>query len=281
MKLYNPKDRAFCRGHVVEILQRVAYGANQSDGARYLVRFPDGVTAGVRQADLGDIPADFVSKGLKPSSSIPAAFVGLKQKIARFDPKDYKGWVEIMQQTYSLRAVDLNQLAQDLNVTGSTIYNWTQGVLRPSPSKMAEAVKVINQGIGAAIIREQEYERERRQEQINSEGPSAAAQLPKTIGDSQVAIQILEIGGQSFTVEVRQTADGLEATCPQRPGVLAKSENRVDLMIDIKSMLLADVPPSPTPPPPEPPRDKPSTDFSDEKTSILKRLEALAKRAER
>lgn len=250
---------ALCRGERVTIVRQA-----DAHGLRFFVRFPDGTTAGVRAADLSPIAESggpvAATTPPAPSSSIPPAFVGLKQKITAFDSRNFDAFVEIMRLARMLSVVDLNMMAHDLNVSGSTLANWTQGSLRPPNRMMAEAVQYIDRGIGAAIVVEHERARERLQNSINNTSAQAHLGGPESLAvEARPQIQVLEIAGETYTIEVREGADGFQATCPQRPGLRVTASNRVDLMIDVKTLILNE---SDSPPPPSSPPSGPLQDLS-------------------
>ncbi len=229
-------DSAYCQGQLVSVLNKA-----DPSGLRFFVRFPDGSTAGVRLADLSAAPKDAAPVVMAPSPSfneIPPALVGLKQMLTKFDPRDFDSFVAIMKTAHSLEVLDLNQAAHDLNVTGSTIWNWTNGTLRPPPQTMRAAVQLINQGIGASIVSAQERARERLQERIR-EGGRQGDKPVESLGGEAAYVQVLEIADETYSIEIRESSGMFEATCPQRSDLKVRASTRVDLMIDVKSILLS------------------------------------------
>ena len=240
---YKSGDKAMCRGQVVEV-QRSA----DSNGLRYFVRFPDGNAAGVRGADLTPATPEQV-KGVQFQNAvyeIPPAYVGLQKNIVAFDPRNFPDFAAILSMGQSLGVVDPNVMAKEMRVTGSTLYNWTKGALRPPNHVMVEAVAYIKSHISAAIVDRREEDRLQLQQRLQSPDEqrhlTPEEKVAKSVGgmgEAVAEVQVLTVGSSSYSVEIRQNGDLLEATSPQVAGLKVTADNRVDMMIDLKRLLLA------------------------------------------
>lgn len=237
--LENGEDALF-RGERVSILQK-----SDSNGIRYVIRLR-GQPLAVRGVELSEAPKLKESerpetRSAPPVLSIPPAFVGLKKKIVDFKPTDFDRFSEILTMAMSLEVVDPNIMASEMSVSLSTLYNWARRSLKPPNRVMSEAVQYVNQHIAEAIAARMDSDRLRLQEQVNATGsaPAPGGEARSVATTEQAAsVQVLEVQGQTYTIEVRQNGDLMEASCPDLPGLKAVADNPIDMIIDMKRLLI-------------------------------------------
>lgn len=234
--------KARYKGQIVTVLRQA-----DQHGLLYFVRLPTGEGVGVRAAELEDLSKEEQEQASQAPApiqqtrnAIPPAYVGLKKKIQQFDPRNFQDFVEIMTLNYTLKVCDMNEMSSALNVTGSNLFSWTQGTLRPPPRVMMEAVRYIDSQIGSAIVRAQEEARHRKQNEVNRvDTEPEFRDTARSLGAlSNASVQVMEVGGQTYTVEISESSGGLVARVPELSGIIVKADHQVDLMIDLKSQIL-------------------------------------------